>query len=623
MAFSDEQFDELVARLERDAARHPRLYSFRLGAFASLGYLYVFGILACLLVVIGLLLASLRYGGGLLLLVKKLVVPLGILIWVVMRSMWVRLEAPPGLELTRKDYPDLFAMLDNLRRATQAPAVHTVLLNADLNAAVVQVPRLGMFGWQKNYLVLGLPLMQLLPMEEFRSVLAHEFGHLSGAHGRFGAWIYRVRAAWATLAETLQQERHWGSFMFVPFFSWFAPQFAAFSFVKARQQEYEADRLAAETVGPQHMANALIRVSIKGQDLGEHYWPSVLAGVSDAPEPTASPYRGLLAEDQRRFLPAAEEQLRQSLLRKTSTADTHPCLKDRIEALHARAAIAHGDNESAASVLFGSELGSLVDWFDAEWRSGVAPWWQHRHQYIAEARQKLDQLDGQDVDTLSDEDLFNRAALTEEVQDFEAAIPLFRALASRSPDHSGAAFAIARFMLQQDDDDGIARIEAVMDSDPDAVIPGCGLIIEYLERHGRDDEIPPYNERYFEAQTRWFEAQLKRHQLHPTDKFLPHDLPPESLKVIEDVLTATMRLSRALLAQKKLPESEPPLYILGFELDLAWHESLTKKESVALAQQIAEVIAISEDLLVMELSGDNKPYRIMLDKVDGAEIYRA
>jgi len=152
MPITQEQFDELVARLEQNVERHPRLYSFRLAAFASLGYLYVFGMLACMLFVIAMLIVSLKYGSGMLLLVQYAVIPLVVLIWVVLRSMWVRIEAPQGLETTRKDYPELFTMLDALRRATQAPRVHAVLLSGELNAAVVQVPRLGMFGWQKNFL---------------------------------------------------------------------------------------------------------------------------------------------------------------------------------------------------------------------------------------------------------------------------------------------------------------------------------------------------------------------------------------------------------------------------------------------------------------------------------------
>ena len=74
-----------------------------------------------------------------------------------------------------------------------------MLLTGDFNAAIVQHPRFGIFGGTRNYLMLGLPLMQSLSPAEFQAVVAHEFGHLWGAHGRFGAWIYRLRTGWARL----------------------------------------------------------------------------------------------------------------------------------------------------------------------------------------------------------------------------------------------------------------------------------------------------------------------------------------------------------------------------------------------------------------------------------------
>lgn len=46
------------------------------------------------------------------------------------------------------------------------------------------------WGMMKNYLIIGLPLMQSLSTEQLTSVLAHEFGHLSKNHARAANWIY-------------------------------------------------------------------------------------------------------------------------------------------------------------------------------------------------------------------------------------------------------------------------------------------------------------------------------------------------------------------------------------------------------------------------------------------------
>ena len=396
MPLSQDQFDALVSQLEAEAARNPAAYKVKLGAFASLGYLYIFGVLVALIatcVLLGIVIVQTR--GSILIVFKYALVPLVVLIGIVLRSLWVRLDAPRGLALKRREHPTLFAAIDEVRLAAKAPKADVVLLTNELNAAIVQVPRLGLFGWQRNYLILGLPLMQIISLDEFKAVLAHEFGHLSGAHGRFGAWIYRVRAGWARIYETLSQDKHWGSFMFVPFFGWFAPKFAAYSFVQARRQEYEADSLAAETFGAAPLAGALIRLDLKSLELSRHYWPGIYAEADRSPTPSASPFDGLLRPERRGFLPEASEWLSQSLARPTSTADTHPCLKDRVAAMRV-SALPAPVARSAAEALFGGSCRSSLATLTlngAIRRRLVA----RRHVHVTSGRQKLATNRGRDV----------------------------------------------------------------------------------------------------------------------------------------------------------------------------------------------------------------------------------
>ena len=73
--------------------------------------------------------------------------------------------------------------------------------------------------------------MQALSAPQFTAVLAHEYGHLSGAHSRFSAWIYRIRRTWAQIVEGLEKRDNWGITLFSKFFEWYIPFFNAYSFV--------------------------------------------------------------------------------------------------------------------------------------------------------------------------------------------------------------------------------------------------------------------------------------------------------------------------------------------------------------------------------------------------------
>jgi len=183
-----ENYESLARRAEQMIQRSPGSYKLRIGALALLGYAVIWAVAIGLLALLGgLVWAAFVSAALIVLLIKtKLIIALPLLLWVLVRALWVRIERPDGLRITVREAPALFSELKALSRRLRMPRIHEVLLNNEFNAAVVQSPRLGILGLQRNTLILGLPLMLALSPEEMRAVLAHEAGHLSGNHGRFG-----------------------------------------------------------------------------------------------------------------------------------------------------------------------------------------------------------------------------------------------------------------------------------------------------------------------------------------------------------------------------------------------------------------------------------------------------
>lgn len=178
MAIKTEQdFIDLVKAAEQDAALNPKWYTTKLALFALLGYAVILLILITLIGLAGGLTATAFFSTGLFLLLvkKKIIIAILAGIWVLLRALWIRFSPPEGYVLKRKEHPVLFAELDKLRKQLKSVKIHKVILDRNLNASVVQHPRLGILGWHKNYLILGYQLLLLLSPEEMRSVLAHEF----------------------------------------------------------------------------------------------------------------------------------------------------------------------------------------------------------------------------------------------------------------------------------------------------------------------------------------------------------------------------------------------------------------------------------------------------------------
>ncbi|HEX9625797.1 MAG TPA: M48 family metalloprotease [Acidiferrobacterales bacterium] len=597
-----QEFDALVARLEKYAARHPRAYKLRIAGLAGLGYAYIVAVLIVLAV---LTLISLALAVKAPLVAIKLGLPLLALVWVIFRALWVRLEAPQGLPVRRRDAPALFALIADLRRRLKGPRIHRVLLTDEFNAAVSQVPRLGLFGWQKNFLILGLPLMQALSPDEFRAVLGHEYGHLAGAHSRFSGWIYRVRKTWYQLLDALHARKGWGVALFNRFFDWYAPFFHAYTFVLARANEYQADRAAAELAGARAAADALVNVSVKGSALSQQFWPSLLARADDEPAPSVGPYSHLsqyfrepLAPDHAtRFLGAALEQ-------KTGSDDTHPSLSDRLAALGQEPRLPPPADETAAARFLGPALPGFAERLDQTWQSGVAQSWRSRYDYAQDAKARLAALDAKAESAELDlQESWDRARWTEEFRGADAALPQYRALMERAPQEAAPVFAVGRLLLARDAADGRDLLERAMTLDAAYTESACEHLYYYLQRQGRTDDAMHYYRRAVDWHRKVEAAKAERAQLNVTDGLEPHGLEPEALAALRAELQRYPRIRKAWLARKTLAHfPETPLYVLG----IAYGNMLSTQRSAAGLVQ----------LLIKEMTFPGEAFVIIIDRTD-------
>ncbi len=458
MAMDRAAFETLINRMERLAARNPAAYRWRVLGWALLGYGYL------VLVVLVLLALSV----------------------LVVRSMRVKIEPPAGERLTRETSPRLFQMLDELRHRLRTPALHEVLLTPDFNAGVMQVPRLGLFGWHRSYLFIGLPLMKSLTIEQFQSVLAHELGHLSRGHARTGNWIYRLRLIWQRLDAAFSKTQHWGAGPIRAFFRWYIPRFSATSFPLARSNEYEADAAAVELTSARSAAQALTAVSIVGSYLSEKYWPRIHSAARELQQPAFAPYSEFIATAIR-DVPADELRSWQemALAAKTSYDDTHPSLPDRLHAMGAQAEFMPPAEGDSAEQLLGDVRARLEGVFDAQWRARVAESWKQVHENARTNRLRLADLRTQS--RLDEAQALEMADLEEDVgAGPAAALTMRRALLDKYPQSLPVRFSLARQLLQAGDSAGVATMEAIIERQADMFVSGAQLLRDY---YGRRNQI--------------------------------------------------------------------------------------------------------------------------------------
>lgn len=579
------RFEQLIHRLEAVAARNPSAYRRRVAAVALLGFVILAAVLGMAVLMMaamaGLLLLLFKGGGAVALVAFKLgkallllALPLWMLLKTSFRMLLARFPEPQGLEITRADAPRLFERLDDMQRRMNGPAFHHVLLVDQLNAAVVQHPRLGLFGWNRHYLILGLPLLQTLSDDEALAVVAHEYGHLAGNHGRFGAFIYRLRGAWGQMQSVAQGWDDWGSRLVARLFGWYAPWFNAYSFVMARANEYQADRSSAELVGAAAAARALQRVGVAARFEAQAFWPGIDRLARSQTEPPAE-----LSREWRRAMSALDaaqvQRHRDEALRETTGyGDTHPSLNDRLRALgEAPAEVLPAPAVTAAESWLGDALPRLAGQLDTQWSAGVRERWLERNRYLTQCDRQLQTLREQ-PEPRSADDEWTLLQLVAELEPDADRRPAIEALLARAPDHLAARFALGDLKLMADDESGIADIEAVMQADPDATLAGCETIWRWL--NPRDPvRAELYRSRWEKRQAHLATVRQELDTLDPKCALGPHDLSPEQEAAIAAAIQphagriATVYLLRRPIAA----DPRARAYVLAFEMTRRWLRS--------------------------------------------------
>ncbi len=625
-------FDAMVARLERESAEHPRAYQLKVALLALLGFAILLVIVGFaglgLLLLAGAAVALLLTGGKAIILILKLgkvlfllAVPLWFLVKASLASLFTRIPAPEGTPVSRADAPALFEALDRLRQKMGGPRFHHVLVVDDMTAWMTQRPLFGLFGWPRNYLGLGLPMLESLSPREALAVVAHEYGHLAGSHARFGAFIYRLRRTWVGIQEATAGWHGWASRPVQRIVAWYAPYFNAYTFVLARANEYEADAASARLLGADVAASALKRSNVAGAQY-EAFLETTFGAIRDA----AAPPKDLSvrwAAQASAALPRdlASEWLGKALEREPAALDTHPALQQRLKALGADAATVSDlpppvAGPTAAVAWFGATADALREQFQAEWQRRVGTAWRERHEAIQQRKRRLAELRA--IESPNVDAQLERLRLQIELEpaagDFDAVV----AFNASHPDQPLGVFMEGDMRLDRGDETGLAMLERAMTLDADAIKPACQRAFAFLKQR-RDERAEGYAARWRErdlweiTRTMQFRVPDPKQELQA-----PAGLAPEVVeRVLQIVRLERKGVGRAWFARRVLPV-DPSLVTYVLAIEPGWWSGLTERP-----QRIVDRLAAHEwplPVQICTLGGNLKPWKGKLKRLQGARV---
>jgi heat shock protein HtpX len=232
--------------------------------------------------------------------------------------------------------------IEAIANALREPMPSEVYLIGDANAFVHEDDAEKGFG-RRRVLALGLPLLQMLTIAQFRAVLAHEFAHYYAGDTRLGPWVYDARLSMSRLYQNLGRNsqamrylRRWRILAAAYLLLMHGLQFYWKIFMRitqaiSRRQEMRSDELACYIAGSQPLIEGL--EGIRKCSLGVRaYWNSFVLPVA------VGGYKPDLANGFQQFMQtpnivkATSEILsQQASITEANPFDSHPPLNQRIE----------------------------------------------------------------------------------------------------------------------------------------------------------------------------------------------------------------------------------------------------------------------------------------------------
>ncbi|MFZ1083514.1 MAG: M48 family metallopeptidase [Terracidiphilus sp.] len=222
------------------------------------------------------------------------------------------------------------------------PMPTEVYLIGDANAFVREEDEAKGFG-RRRILALGLPLLQMLTISQFRAVLAHEFAHYYAGDTRLGPWVYEARVSLSRLYQNLGKHsqvmpylRRWWIMAIAYKFLMNGLKMYWMIFMRitqaiSRRQEIRSDELACYIAGSQALIDGFEGIAKCSAGLNA-YWNSFVLPVA------MGGYQPDLTNGFQQFMhvphvvKATSEYLaHQASVTKQSPFDSHPPLNLRID----------------------------------------------------------------------------------------------------------------------------------------------------------------------------------------------------------------------------------------------------------------------------------------------------
>jgi len=411
-------------------------------------------------------------------------------------SLWrLRVGEPAGESVTEAQVPVLFALVDELRLAFQAPTINDIYLAEDSRMRVERIPRSGypFFFW--HVLVAGLPTLQCLNLDQFKCLLASCLGELSAVRTDAAGWIGQLARTWQQYQVAVEHKWQPAAVLYRVFLSWYAPLLSALAEQLDSGHRLRRDHYALEVANDDLVVEMLAGEVIMTRFLQDHYWPTVYRTAEHSATPNFKVFRSLEAVFRRRVTnELTQNWVREAFVGKWYSDERDPGLKARLREIgHADIHYQPPQSQSAAITLLGASYQWVIDRCDARWADEHREEWRQLHEKSQRQYERLEMLRGVlRRHGLKGEDAMAYAALVKRFGTQDEAHEAYRTILDLNPNDARINFGVGKYFLGCKDARGVKVLEHAMTLDKRYVNPACRLISGFVVNNRLQETVRKY-----------------------------------------------------------------------------------------------------------------------------------
>lgn len=314
--------------------------------------------------------------------------------WFGYRLLQVKTKQPEGLELTEADAPVLYALIDELTAGRGRQSVHRVIVTGRFQLDIVKTQKFILPVYARNTLIIGLPLIQMIPVKIFRALLARKLSQHSWMRNPILHFLHQMDSAWWQYYEAMTAHPAVDMKLFSLAYGIFAMLYHELAEPIARLDGLSADRYTLKGINDEDVVESIEYLFIAGMFIDKVFWPRLRHLAREQQKYDLSPC-STLVRVREKFLDRLDTN---AWLHKEMSAGMSPrwgvaSMRARLNTLgHDSVLPIKIDNQFAAEAYLGDYLAKIITKVDRQWREQTIARWQAIDEHLAEENALMKEL---------------------------------------------------------------------------------------------------------------------------------------------------------------------------------------------------------------------------------------